>query len=49
MYIHDRYMPPVYKHGNDVRIMLKKLNGIYMTFYKTIYSHLAEIRVIVRL
>ena len=26
MYINDRYMPPVYKHGNDVRIMFKKLN-----------------------
>jgi len=42
-------MPPVYIHVNDVRIMLKNLNEIHMTFYKTIYSHLAEVRVIVRL
>ena len=49
MYIHDRYMPPVYKHANDVRIMLKNLIEIHMTFNKTIYSHLAEVQVIVRL
>jgi hypothetical protein len=42
-------MFPVYKHGNDVRIMFKKLNEIYMTFYKAEYSLFAEVRVIVRL
>jgi hypothetical protein len=26
-------MLPVFKHGNDVRIMFKKLNEFYMTFY----------------
>ena len=49
MYIKDRYMLPVYKYGNDVRIMFKKLNEFYMTFYKAVYSLFAEVRVIVRL
>ena len=49
MYINDRYTLPVYKHGNNVHMKLKKLSQIHMTFNKVVYSLFAEVRVIVRL
>jgi hypothetical protein len=49
MYINDRYTLPVYKHGNDVHMKLKKLSQIHMIFYKVVYSLFAQVRVIVHL